>query len=98
MKKVIGVIPLENYTLELRFDGEEVRLFDVKPYLDFGIFNKLKEIGYFNKVKITFHSVSWANGQDFSPETLYLKSIPIKNNSNESHYNHNYASQMSQQQ
>ena len=98
MKKVIGVIPLENYILELTFDGEEVRVFDVKPYLYFGIFKELKEIGYFNKVKITFDCISWPNGQDFSTEILYLKSIPIKNNSNESHYNHNYASQMSQQQ
>ena len=39
MKKVTGVKPLENYTIELRFEGEEVRVFDVKPYLDFGIFN-----------------------------------------------------------
>ena len=38
MKKVIGVIPLAYYTIELRFDGEEIRLFDVKPFLDIVLF------------------------------------------------------------
>ena len=98
MKKVTGVKPLENYTIELRFEGEEVRVFDVKPYLDFGIFKELKEIGYFNKVKITFDSISWPNGQDFSQETLYLKSIPIQSNKTENNFINKYVSQMSQQQ
>ncbi len=75
MKKVISVKPLKNYMLLLEFDSKEVRVFDVKPYLDFGIFKELKNENYFNDVRTSLDSIAWKNGQDFSPETLYLKSI-----------------------
>jgi hypothetical protein len=76
MKKVISVKPMNDFTLELRFSNDEKRLFDVKPYLNFGIFSELRNESYFNNVTTQFDSICWQNGQDFSPETLYLKSIP----------------------
>jgi Protein of unknown function (DUF2442) len=77
MIKLISVNPLENYTLELGFSNGERRLFDVKPYLGFGIFVELKDKAYFKNVTTKFDSIAWKNGQDFSPETLYLKSLPL---------------------
>ena len=74
MNKIIAVKPLENYLLELTFNNKEVKQFDVKPYLNLGIFQELKDENYFNNVVIQFDSIGWKNGQDFSPETLYLKS------------------------
>lgn len=76
MKKVISVKPMSNFTLELEFSNNENRLFDVKPYLNFGIFKELNDEAYFKKVTTQFDSICWQNGQDFSPETLYIKSIP----------------------
>ena len=75
MKKIISVKPLKNYMLQIEFDSKEVRLFDVKPYLDFGIFTELKNENYFKEVRTSLGSIAWKNGQDFSPETLYLKSV-----------------------
>ena len=75
MKKIISVKPLKNYMLQIEFESKEVRLFDVKPYLNFGIFTELKNENYFNGVRTCFDSVAWKNGQDFSLETLYLKSV-----------------------
>ena len=77
MKKVISVKALSNYILQLEFDSQEFRLFDVKPYLDLGIFTELKNEDYFKDVHTCFDSIAWKNGQDFSPETLYLKSAVI---------------------
>jgi len=74
MIKVIAVKPLDNYLLELSFSNNEVRQFDVKPYLDKGIFKELKDENYFKQVTTQFDSITWKNGQDFSPETLYIKS------------------------
>lgn len=74
-KKVISVKPLDNYMLQIEFDSKEVRFFDVKPYLAFGIFAELKNKNYFNDVRTSLDSIAWKNGQDFSPETLYLKSV-----------------------
>ncbi len=97
MKKVLKVTPLENYLLELWFDGGELRIFDVKPYLNLGIFQELKDSSYFNTVKITFDSIFWPNGQDFSPETLYLKSISSKSVT-ANNFNYSHSLQMIQEQ
>ncbi len=77
MIKLISVEPLDNYMLALGFDNGEKRIFDVKPYLGFGIFKELQDKTYFKNVTKQFDSIAWKNGQDFSPETLYLKSNPV---------------------
>jgi hypothetical protein len=73
VRKVIHVKPLANFELELTFNTNEVGIFDVKPYLDRGIFSQLKDISYFNQIRIFFDSIAWPNGQDFDPDHLYLE-------------------------
>ncbi|MFM2047926.1 MAG: hypothetical protein RI955_472 [Bacteroidota bacterium] len=75
MNEVINVKPLLNYILEIKFNNSETRFFDVKPYLEFGIFTELKDENYFNNVSLQLGSIAWKNGQDFSPETLYIKGV-----------------------
>ena len=75
--KVLIVIPLENFKLRLHLDNNEVRIFDTKPYLEKGIFQELKNSHYFQQVRTFFGGVQWPNEQDFSPDTLYLESIPL---------------------
>jgi hypothetical protein len=77
--RVKKVRPNSDYTITLTFTNDEVRTFDVKPYLDIDIFRELKEISLFNSVKPFLGSVQWKNGQDFCPDTLYMESIPIQN-------------------
>ncbi len=72
--KAIEVKPLENYILEIKFSNGEVKLFDVKPYLNHKAFEKLKEIDMFNTVKIAGLSVEWKNGADICPDELYNNS------------------------
>lgn len=79
MNKVAAVKPLPNYELLLTFSNHEVRRFDVKPYLDKGIFVELKDEDYFRKVALCMDSIAWKSGQDFSPETLYLRSEFVGN-------------------
>lgn len=74
MKKITRVVALENYELNLEFDSNEIRIFDVKPYLDRGIFTQLKDIAYFQQVRLFLDSITWPNGQDFDPDHLYLES------------------------
>ena len=73
--RVKAVKPNPDYTLTLLFDNDEVRVFDVKPYLDIGIFTELKDMSLFNSVKPFLGSVQWKNGQDFCPDTLYMDSV-----------------------
>ncbi|MDM8521420.1 DUF2442 domain-containing protein [Anaerolineales bacterium HSG6] len=74
--RIKKVKPNSNYTITLIFTNEEIKVFDVKPYLDKGIFKELKELRYFNSVKPSLGSVQWENGQDFCPDMLYEESIP----------------------
>ena len=43
ISKAIDVKPLNNFELEIKFDNGEIKIFDVKPYFKFSIFNDLKE-------------------------------------------------------
>jgi hypothetical protein len=73
---VITVKPLKDYEIELTFENNEIKIFDVKNYLETGIFKKLKDKKLFNQVKISFDSIEWPGGIDLDPEILYKKSKP----------------------
>jgi hypothetical protein len=73
--RVQDVKPNPDYTLTLTFVNGEVKVFDVKPYLDKGIFKELRDKSLFNSVKPFLGSIQWRNGQDFCPDTLYLDSV-----------------------
>ena len=71
------VKPQDNYFLLLTFENGEIRQFDMKPYLEFGIFQELKDLRLFRTVKKSFDSIEWDNEADFDPEVLYQKSLKI---------------------
>lgn len=74
--RIKNVKPQNNYTLRLVFTNGEIKQFDMKPYLSFGVFKELKDPAIFNSVKPFMGSIQWVNGQDLCPDTLYLESIP----------------------
>jgi len=65
---------LKNYQLELTFENNEIKIFDTKPYLDTGLFRRLKDENFFKQVKVSFDTIEWPNGIDMDPEVLYEKS------------------------
>jgi hypothetical protein len=71
---VKDVKPLENYYLLLKFENDEEKIFDVKPYFEIGKFQELKDENLFKTVKVCFDSIEWANQLDLDPELLYEKS------------------------
>ncbi len=75
---VRNVKPQDNYMLLLTFENGEKRQFDMKPYLEIGIFKELKDLSLFKTVKTSFDTIEWANEADFDPEVLYQKSQPIE--------------------
>jgi len=78
--KVKTVEPTNNHTLIVAFANGEVREFDVKPYLDKGIFTELKDLSYFRSVKVVAGSVEWPHEQDFSFDTLYIAGAALAPN------------------
>ena len=73
------VKPIDNYKLILTFENNEVKIFDMIPYLDKGIFQELKDENLFKAVKVSFYSIEWPNEADIDPETLYEDSISYSN-------------------
>lgn len=79
MESVIAVTPKENYKLELKFNTGEMRLFDATPYLEKGIFKKLKDETLFKQAYVAFNTVCWPGQIDIAPATLYDKSYSLAN-------------------
>ena len=46
----------------------------MKPYLDFGVFKRLKNLDEFSRVRIAFDTVEWDCGVDLDPEFVQAKS------------------------
>ncbi len=74
---VKNVVPTKDYNLILTFENGEKKIFDMKPYLEIGIFHELKNYRIFNTAKINFDTVEWENKADLDPELLFEKSIRI---------------------
>ena len=72
---ITKVTPLNDYLLHLKFKNGEEKIFDMKPYLETGIFKELKDETVFKTVKVSFDTVEWVNEADIDPETLYHESI-----------------------
>ncbi len=75
------VRPLEDYKLKLKFENNEERIFDLKPYLNLGKFSELQDQKLFKKVRVSFDTIEWPNGIDLDPEFLYKHSKMKSNNS-----------------
>lgn len=86
MIRVAKVAPENDFSLMLDFTNGERRRFDVRPYLEFGVFQRLKNPELFKQARVAFGTVCWPGELDISPDTLYLESIlqqfdlQIKNN------------------
>ena len=74
---VIDVKPLSDYCLEVVFQNGERRRFDMKPLLVYPAFSALTEQNLFVKAYAENGTVVWSDDIDLSPDTLYLRGIPL---------------------
>ena len=74
----IEVKPLDNYKLSILFDNQELRIFDVTPYLSDTFFAPLSDINIFRTVRVTSISIEWDGDIDICPDELYYNSLPIQ--------------------
>ena len=70
---VIEVAYLEGYKLRLKFNDGIVKDVDLKDDLYGEVFEPLRDIETFKKVKVNkdTNTIEWENGADFAPEFLY---------------------------
>ena len=76
--RVVAVVPNDDYTLTLTFTNGEVKIYDMNPLLDKGVFRELQNIGYFRCARVAGGTVEWPHEQDICPDTLYNDSVAVE--------------------
>ncbi|MDZ4700998.1 MAG: DUF2442 domain-containing protein [Rhodothermales bacterium] len=77
--RVTEVEPLADYVLRVTFANGEVRRVDCRPFLDKGVFQRLKDEEEFRRVAPINRGggIGWASGADLSRDTLYVIGEPV---------------------
>lgn len=57
--------------IEVTFNNGVKKQIDFTRYITYGVFEPLKDMEYFKKFFADGWTVSWPNGADVAPETLY---------------------------
>jgi hypothetical protein len=70
--RITSVTPLEDFRLKLTFTNNEVKEFDMKPYLSYPVYNPLNDVSFFKQAKVMQGTVVWNDEIDMSPDTLYI--------------------------
>lgn len=68
---------LKEYKLIITFSNEEIRLFDIKPYLKYPVFKALNEENELRMFSIVDGTIEWKCGAELSTDTFYLGSSSI---------------------
>ncbi len=69
--RVKAVVAKDDYSLEITFTNGEVGVYDCARFLTFGVFQELRDIGYFKLASVEDGTVVWPHEQDICPDTLY---------------------------
>lgn len=72
--EVIDIEYRGQYTYRIKFDDGVEGDIDFSEYLSRGpVFQSIKDIKVFSKATVEGGTISWPNGADIAPETLYEK-------------------------
>jgi hypothetical protein len=75
--KLLSVEPLDHHKLRLRYATDEIKIFDVTPYISGSWYGMLEAPVYFGTVHLIGggRGIAWAEGQDIAPHELYECSV-----------------------
>lgn len=90
-RKIVRVVPNDNFTLTLTFDNGEERIYNAEPLLQVGtVFAPFRDLENFRRVYLDdCHCVSWdidptvdsevvwSNKVDLCPDGCYVDSVPV---------------------
>ncbi len=71
--RVVKVNYQNSYRLIITFSNNEIKEFDLTPYLGFPVFESLQDESFCSKVKVFNGTIAWSDEIDFDPDRLYLE-------------------------
>lgn len=71
MPRVTEAKYLRDYLIHIVFSNGKEGTIDLKPFIGQGVFEPLANHAYFKKLFVDGWTISWPNGADIAPETLY---------------------------
>jgi hypothetical protein len=71
LPSVISATYVSGYMLRVTFHDRTVKVVDFEPWLNGPIFEPVRDLAFFKQFMIAGGTVSWPNGADIAPETLY---------------------------
>jgi len=71
MKRIKELCASDGYKLKVTFEGGGTKTCDISPFLEKGVFKKLKDHNAFKRVKNMGYFVEWPYEIDLSADTLY---------------------------
>jgi Protein of unknown function (DUF2442) len=75
--ELVRVTPIPPSDLLLGYSDGSLRKFSCTPYLDRGVFSRLKDSTLFRQAHLAHGTVCWPGSLDVAPETLFLRSVPV---------------------
>jgi len=66
---------LNDYGLFIELENGETGVFDIKPYIETGVFQELRDEYYFSQVYVEYGALTWPHEQDIAPERLYKEMV-----------------------
>lgn len=76
--RVVSVRHHHASLLTVEFSNGERRRFDLGPYLQYEVFERLRDPGFVALVREDHGTLSWPGGIDLDPDSVYLESVPIE--------------------
>ena len=77
MIEVVSVSTRKDFQLIVTFNSGEQRSFDMRPYLNYAVFRRLENPGFFSLARVDYGTVTWPGDIDIAPETLYDSSTAL---------------------
>jgi len=71
--RIIKIVPLKNYILQIEFDDGKKGIIDISPYLQYEAFEPLRNEEEFLKISNGGYYIEWECGADLSIDTISEK-------------------------
>ena len=86
LKRVIQVKPNFDFTVYIYFNDGKIKLYDMKPFLNKGVFVQISDVDNFlNKCTVMNGTLAWdlsgkfdpTNCIDMDPESIYMAAVDV---------------------